>query len=58
MTFIASMTERKAPETPQRASRIETIAAKVKALSAWLSAILRSWPPMNSDADSGSTPER
>ena len=36
MTFIASMTERNAPETPQRASRIEMIAPNVKALSAWL----------------------
>src|SRR5215210_881541 len=33
MTFIASITERNAPETPQSASRIERIAPKVKALS-------------------------
>src|SRR5918911_2407000 len=34
MTFIASITERNAPETPQRASKIEMIAPNVKARSA------------------------
>ena len=41
MTFIASITERNAPEMPQRASRIEMIAPKVKALSAWLWVMLK-----------------
>src|SRR5215204_4457965 len=40
ITFIASMTERNAPETPHKARRIEMIAPKVKALSAWLLVIL------------------
>ena len=41
MTFIASITERNAPETPQRASAIEMIAPNVKALSAWLWVMLK-----------------
>src|SRR5215210_3241693 len=56
MTFIASITERNAPETPHRASRTEMIAPKVKVLSAWLWVMLRSWPSINFVADSGATP--
>ena len=47
MTFIASITERNAPETPQRASRIEIMAAKVKVSSAWLLVMLRSCSSIN-----------
>src|ERR671917_1020687 len=57
ITFIASITERKAPETPQRASAIETMAPNVKALSAWLLVMPRSWPSTKLVADSGTTPE-
>src|ERR687889_1708941 len=57
ITFIASITERNAPETPQRASAMEMIAPKVKALSAWLRVMLRSWPSIKSVADCGATPE-
>src|SRR5918995_3831137 len=57
ITFIASITERNAPETPQRASAIEMIAPKVKALSAWLWVIPRSWSSTNMVADSGTMPE-
>src|SRR3712207_965550 len=53
MTFIASMIERKAPETPHKASAMEMIAPNVKALSAWLSVMERSWVSMNRVADSG-----
>src|SRR5215218_3011083 len=57
ITFIASITERNAPETPQRASATETIAPNVKALSAWLLVMPRSWSSTSVVADSGSTPE-
>src|SRR5215211_7353820 len=57
MTFIASITERNAPETPQRASKIEMIAPTVKALSAWLCVMLSNWPSINFVADCGATPE-
>src|SRR5215204_4493477 len=57
ITFIASITERNAPETPQRASATETIAPNVKALSAWLLVMSRSWSSTNLVADSGTTPE-
>src|SRR4051795_7345677 len=57
ITFIASITERNAPETPQRASAIEMIAPKVKALSAWLWVMPRSWCLIKAVADSGTTPE-
>src|SRR5918997_1779769 len=57
MTFIASMTERNAPETPHRASRMEIMAPMVKALSAWLWVMLRSWVSMNFVAVCGTTPE-
>src|SRR5919107_3122829 len=57
ITFIASITERNAPETPQRASAIEMIAPKVKALSAWLWVMPRSWVSTNFVADCGITPE-
>src|SRR5919107_827580 len=58
MTFMASITERNAPETPQRASRIETIAPKVKALEAWLLVMLSNWSSINLVADCGTTPVR
>src|SRR5215210_4949463 len=57
ITFIASITERNAPETPQRASAMEMIAPKVKALSAWLLVMASNWSSMNAVADSGTTPE-
>src|SRR5215213_1370097 len=57
ITFIASITERNAPETPQRASAIEIIAPNVKALSAWLCVMLRSCPSLNFVADCGTIPE-
>src|SRR3954452_24981112 len=57
ITFIASITERNAPETPHRASAIETIAPKVKALSAWLWVMPSSWCLIKAVADSGTTPE-
>src|SRR5215210_6623585 len=58
ITFIASITERNAPETPQSASKIEMIAPKVKALSAWLRVMLSNWPSINVVALCGTTPER
>src|SRR5215213_2076703 len=58
ITFIASITERNAPETPQRASSTEMMAPKVKALSAWLWVMPRSWSSINVAADFGITPER
>src|SRR5918994_72871 len=57
MTFIASMTERNAPETPQSASRIEMMAPNVKALSAWLCVMLSNCPSINFVADCGAIPE-
>ena len=57
MTFIASMTDRNAPETPQRARSIEIIAAKVKALSAWLLVSGMIWFSMKVVAYSGNAPE-
>src|SRR5918997_3556983 len=53
ITFMASMIERKAPETPHRASAMEMIAPKVKALSAWLLVMERSWSSMKAVADAG-----
>jgi len=43
MTFIASMTERNAPDTPHKASRSETTAPRVNAPWALVDAIPRSW---------------
>ena len=57
MTFIASMTERNAPETPQSARRIEIMAPRVKVLSAWLCVMLRSWFSIKLNAPGGTTPE-
>src|SRR5918995_3652240 len=57
ITFMASITERNAPETPHRASATEMIAPKVKALWAWLLVMLSNCPSMNVVADCGTTPE-
>jgi hypothetical protein len=55
MTFIASITERNAPETPHKASRSETSAPTVNAPSALVPAMLKSWSSSKPTTSFGST---